>query len=248
MARSLAFRFASLCAAVIIALGLVASPDLAMAKKPATKLLKLMIYGDNGIVGLAMADEALRRGHTVTLVVDKPEEITKRHKKFTVLNGNITDLHDVGQKIAAEDIVIVATRSDDASFVTSAANSMVTASRVVGAWAPRIIWIGYASALEDESGKRLIATMPSASRVGCPLGQTEALTYFQTVTDVLWTYLTPPLEIKSGKRTRKFRIGDGHVLRDAKGNSTISAEDLAVAAINEAEKPKHTHAQFNVAY
>jgi putative NADH-flavin reductase len=248
MVRNPVFHFAHLCTALIVAVGVMASPDLAMAKKPATKPLKIMVYGDSGIVGLALVDEALRRGHKVTLVVGAPENVTKSDKNLAVVKGDVTDLRDVGRKIASADVVIVAASSDQARFYTTAANSVVTAARIVGAFAPPIIWIGDSAALEDEGGKRLIATLPPASRTGGALGQTQALTYFRAVDDMLWSYLTPPLEMTPGKRTRKFRIGDGHVLKDANGISAISGEDLAVAAIDEAEKPQHNHAQFTVAY
>jgi putative NADH-flavin reductase len=248
MAPNLGSRFARLCAALIFAVCVVMSPDRAMAKRPVTKPLKIMVYGDSGITGMSIVDEALRRGHAVTLVVDAPERVTKRDKNLTVVKGDLTDIRDVGRKIAPENVVFVATSTSDARFIMGAANSIVLAARIVGSFAPPFIWLGDASTLEDESGKRLIETMPPASRAGGPLGQVQALTYFQKVSDVLWTYLTPPIQVTPGRRTRKYRVGDGHVLKDAKGVSAISAEDLAVAALDEAEKPQHPYAQFTVAY
>ena len=51
-----------------------------------------------------------------------------------------------------------------------------------------------------------------------------------------------------GERTAKFRIGGDQPVFDAKGESHISVEDLAVAIVDEAEAPKHTGKRFTVGY
>jgi putative NADH-flavin reductase len=49
-------------------------------------------------------------------------------------------------------------------------------------------------------------------------------------------------------RTGKFRLGGKQLLADAKGDSRISAEDYAVAMVDELEKPAHVRQQFTAAY
>jgi hypothetical protein len=66
--------------------------------------------------------------------------------------------------------------------------------------------------------------------------------------DLDWTYLSPAAVIQPGERTGKFRLGGDNLLVDEKGNSSISAEDYAVALVDELEKPKHIRQRFTAAY
>ncbi|RYG93536.1 MAG: NAD(P)-dependent oxidoreductase, partial [Alphaproteobacteria bacterium] len=63
-----------------------------------------------------------------------------------------------------------------------------------------------------------------------------------------WTYLSPAAEIAPGERTGTFRLGGDQFLTDAEGRSRISAEDYAVALIEEVEKSQHIRQRFTVAY
>ena len=66
--------------------------------------------------------------------------------------------------------------------------------------------------------------------------------------DLDWTYLSPAAVIAPGERTGKFRLGKEQLVADAKGDSRISAEDYAVAMIDEVEKPQHIRQRFTLAY
>src|SRR5579871_2551622 len=113
MARKLIFRLARLCVLVIVAFSITAPSGTLYAKEPATKSLKIMVYSDGGVIGMDIVAEALRRGHKVTLAVEKPEDITESHKDLTIVRGDPTDLRDAARKIAPENVVIVATSSSD---------------------------------------------------------------------------------------------------------------------------------------
>ena len=66
--------------------------------------------------------------------------------------------------------------------------------------------------------------------------------------DAAYSFIAPPGEIAPGEKTGKFRLGGREYLTDAEGNSRISAEDFAIALVDEAEAPKHGRAIFTVAY
>jgi putative NADH-flavin reductase len=66
--------------------------------------------------------------------------------------------------------------------------------------------------------------------------------------DLEWSYLSPSALIEPGQRTGNFRLGGTRLLSNDKGESRISAEDYAVALIDELEKPQHVHRQFTVGY
>ena len=54
--------------------------------------------------------------------------------------------------------------------------------------------------------------------------------------------------LKPGERTGKFKIGTDNPIFNENGESTISVNDLAVALINELEKPQFTGKRFTVGY
>ena len=54
--------------------------------------------------------------------------------------------------------------------------------------------------------------------------------------------------IMPGEKTGNFRVGGSVLLADDEGNSQISAEDYAVAMLDEVEKPKHFRTVFTVGY
>jgi hypothetical protein len=63
-----------------------------------------------------------------------------------------------------------------------------------------------------------------------------------------WSYLSPAAFIQPGQRTGKFRLGGTRLVADDKGESRISAEDYAIALVDELENPTHVRQQFTAAY
>ncbi|MGW0585365.1 NAD(P)-dependent oxidoreductase, partial [Streptomyces sp. NPDC002920] len=51
-----------------------------------------------------------------------------------------------------------------------------------------------------------------------------------------------------GERTGRFRFGGDQAVRDAQGRSRISAEDAAVALVDEAELPRFVQRRFTIGY
>jgi uncharacterized protein len=80
------------------------------------------------------------------------------------------------------------------------------------------------------------------------LAHYAALKSYRTMDDIDWTFLSPADRVEPGVRTGQFRTGQDELIRDAEGRSYISAEDLAVAVVDELEKPKHVRQRFTIAY
>jgi hypothetical protein len=75
----------------------------------------------------------------------------------------------------------------------------------------------------------------------------DALNIFRT-SNRLWTYFSPAIDTVPGERTGRFRIGSDQPVMDADGRSRISAEDAAVAIIDEAELPRFVQHRFTIGY
>jgi putative NADH-flavin reductase len=72
----------------------------------------------------------------------------------------------------------------------------------------------------------------------------EALEYLRALgDDVDWTFLSPAPVIQPGERTGTYNLGE-----DSPAGDSISAEDYAVALLDEIEKPVHRRRRFTVAH
>ena len=66
-----------------------------------------------------------------------------------------------------------------------------------------------------------------------------------------WFYVSPPLSFGAwapAPDTGSYRLSDDVLLRDAEGNSAISAADLARALLDEIEQPQHRRRRFHAAH
>ena len=218
----------------------------------------IVVYGASGRVGSRIVHEALERGHYVTAVTRERTRITETHPRLTVVEGDILDPNSVYAIVAGCDAVVSAIGgsnpdSDDPmlSIPRLAAESLVSALRMLGTDAPRVLFVGGGSStLDERPGVPYVdptdpLTGPRAARV---LGHRKALELLEATHDLTWTFLSPALVMRPGERTGHFRTGNGVVIRDADGNSQISMEDYAVAMIDEIETPRHLNERFNVAY
>ncbi len=75
------------------------------------------------------------------------------------------------------------------------------------------------------------------------------LAYYRALDDGPdWTYVSPAAEIAPGTRTGRFRVDGDQLMTDDQGRSFISAEDYAVAFVDELEQHAHPRARMSVAY
>jgi putative NADH-flavin reductase len=74
------------------------------------------------------------------------------------------------------------------------------------------------------------------------IGQRDALTFYHGVTDLHWTYLSPPPGgIAPGERTGSYQLAVDTIGDRDPASTTISMEDYAVAALDLAEHGEHPH-------
>lgn len=225
----------------------------------ADNALDLVVYGATGKVGTHVVQEALHRGHRVTAVSRRPEQIEMHHENLTVVKGDLLDKASVTEIVTGKDIVVISVRgviggsgTPDSALQYLAAEMLVDAVFTLGDDAPRLLHVGGSGSLEVEPGVRYAAKLP---KILIPkhleieiLGQILALEFYRKVDDVEWTYITPPKNFTNGPRTGVFRIGGREALQDSRGRTRLSRADFAVALIDEAEQARHIGEQISVAY
>ncbi|SEM17877.1 hypothetical protein SAMN05428989_3285 [Pseudoxanthomonas sp. GM95] len=202
----------------------------------------IALIGGTGNVGRRILAEALRRGHTVTIVARKPaDDLAGAGVSF--VEGDIAaDPAGLGAKLAGHDVLVSSAR-----FATVMADHVLTTARAAGI--KRVLVVGGAASLEVAPGVRLLDSpeFPAEYKSEAVPGA-QFLSDLKAVDDLDWTFLSPAAYFHAGERTGTFRLGGDAFMADAEGNSAISYEDYAVALLDEIETPKHVKQRFSIAY
>lgn len=234
------------CMAVVAGVTLLTSQPLSAATT-----LDIAVIGGTGTIGQRIVDEALSRGHRVTVIARDPSRLARSHERLAAVAGDALAL--APESIAGMDVVVSAvgtgrTPGADGSIYLKTAQSLIAALRSLGDAAPRLIVVGGVGSLTRPDGT-LVLEHVSEDRRPEHRGQQEALEYYRGIDNLRWTYLSPPAGISPGERSGRYRIGGDALLLDAEGRpATISMEDYAVALIDEAENARHIGQRFTVAH
>jgi len=217
----------------------------------------IALFGATGMIGQRILNEALSRGHKVTAIARDPSKISDKRPNMTVTAGDILKPESVAAAAAGHDVVVSAygPPATDPQQVVAAAGSLIegvkTANQKTGK-SIRLIVVGGAASLEVAPGVLLLdaPNFPPAWK-GIASAARDALRVYRTEAGkagVDWTYFSPAAFIQPGERTGKYRTGAEQLVVDAKGESRISAEDYAVALLDEIEKPQFSRKRFTAAY
>lgn len=216
--------------------------------------MKILLIGATGMIGSRIAAEALRRGHQVTAATRSGRaDVLPADPALTTVALDATEPSQVADQVAGHDAVVSAVSpprdgSDPTPALLAAYRSVIEGLRTAGL--RRLVVVGGAGSLMTASGQDRVdepdfpaAYMPEA------LAQREVLTLFRSeVTDLDWTYVSPADEITPKERTGIFRLGGDQLLTAADGASFVSAEDYAVALVDELEKNEAIRRRITVAY
>lgn len=212
--------------------------------------MKIALFGASGTLGQRILHEALKRGHEVLALVRNPEKSTLDDPRVTARAVNALNPSSIAEAVAGQDIVISAigpAGNQPVAIVVDAARSLLIG--VARAGVPRLITVGGAGSLEVAPGVKLMNTS-SFPEGWKPIAQahSDALDIYRREIHLNWTYVSPAGFIAPGERTGKYRTGTDQLVTDEKGESRISAEDFAVAILDEVEKPRFDRQRFTVAY
>lgn len=212
--------------------------------------MRITVFGAAGATGSRIVREALARGHDVTAVGRSIEGLRDLPREAAVRTADATDAAQVRAASAGSDVVISATRPRPGREYELAAVAQALLEGVSGSGA-RLLVVGGAGDLIVPGTGATVVQQPDFPPDWRPIAlachaQHEVLR--STPTDVDWAYLSPPAELEPGIRRGSYRIGADELLTDSAGVSRISMEDLAVALLDEAERPRHRHTRFTVAY
>jgi len=208
--------------------------------------MNVVLFGATGMIGSRVLKELVSRGHTVTAVVRDPSRVPNE-PGVKAVKGDVLDASEVAEVAKGADAVISAYNpGSNPSVIVDATKSLIAGLKLAGV--NRFIEVGGAGSLFVGPNLRLVdAPGFPAEYKEIALTHADALEVIRK-SDLDWTYFSPAALIQPGERTGKFRLAEDTLVADDKGNSSISAEDYAIALVDELEHPKHIRKRFTIGY
>ena len=216
--------------------------------------MKIALLGATGFVGTALLTEALTRGHQVTAIVRDPAKLTTNSDQLRVETGDVNDAAQLAQLLAGHDLVLSAYNAGWGRpdlYEAFLAGSRAIEDATAQAGVPRLLVIGGAGSLFID-GHQLVdgPQFPAEYREGARAAR-DYLGELRQNTTLDWTFFSPAIEMHPGiatGRTGHYRLGTESPVFNAEGRSFHSVQDLAVAVLDEVEKPQFSRQRFTAAY
>lgn len=200
--------------------------------------MRIALFGASGMVGSRVTMEAADRGHEVTAITRSGTEVPGAARSIT---GEMGDAAFDAQIVADHDVIVSTTgpsrTGGDHGEWLAALKTLAEASGDT-----RLIVVGGAGSLSV--GDTLLKDTPGFPAVYKAEAETgtRALELLRDGNYSPWTMLSPAPEIAPGTRTGYYAVA-----LDSPAGDSISAEDFAVALVDEIEDPQHIDARFTVA-
>lgn len=200
--------------------------------------MKIALFGASGMIGSRVAKEAAERGLDITAITRTGAEVPGSVRS---LKGDMGDA-EFDQQIVADHDVIVSTTGPSRTGGPHEEWLKAVETLAQASGGKRVFIVGGAGSLfvgdtllKDTEG------FPEAYKAESETG-TRALELLRAGSYSPWTLISPAPEIGPGERTGTYKTE----LETPAGDS-ISAEDFAVAMVDEIVNAKHIDARFTVA-
>ena len=217
--------------------------------------MKIALIGATGFVGSAILKEALNRGQQVTAVLRHPEKLSMKDKNLKVIPGDVMDTEKLSELMKGNDAVVSAYNpgwSNPDIYNEFLKGSLSIQAAVKKSGIKRLITLGGAGSSYIAPNLQLIDTpeFPAEWKAGA-LAARDYLNILRKEDQLDWAFVTPAIEMHpgtSGVRKGVYRTGLENPVFDENKKSIISVEDVAVAVVDELEKPKHVRQRFTIAW
>lgn len=205
---------------------------------------RIVVFGAGGTAGRRVVAEARSRGHEIVAVVRDPA----RHPGLDAVTGDVTDPASVTGIVKGADAVISTVYSAEALAAVlyrTSAEALVTGLAAAGV--TRLVTVGVGTMLEVSPGVALHdgPDVPAEVRTFSQGHAAEVAVLEASDPTLDWVVLVPPPVMldATAARTGHYRTGGRQVL----AAESFSYADLAVALVDEAERPRHHREMVAVA-
>jgi len=213
--------------------------------------MKIALVGPTGFVGSAVLKELLARGHEVVALARNPAKLPAQDG-LTVAKADVLDATQVAAAVTGVDAVVSAYNpgwSNPDIYQEFLQGTQAIVAGVKAAGLKRILIVGGAGSLYAAPGLQLVDTpeFPAEWKQGA-LAAREALNQIKLEASLDWTFLSPAVHLEPGERRGSYRLGLESPVMDENGPAHISVADLAVAIVDELDRPAHVQKRFTVGY
>jgi putative NADH-flavin reductase len=213
--------------------------------------MNVVLIGASGMIGSRVLKELVSRGHKVKAVVRDPSKVAAG-AGVSVVPCDVTDLAALTGVLGGAHAVISALQSAAGrrAAVGGDTRGLLVAAKQAGV--RRVIIVGGAGSLFVKAGVTLLDSghVPEAwqaiARAHSAL--LEELRGTKVAASLDWTYFSPAAFIEPGERTGTFRLWKDDLVVDGHAQSRISAEDYAIALVDELEQPRYERERFTAGY
>jgi len=216
--------------------------------------MKIALIGASGFVGTAVLNELIERGHTITAIVRNPEKV-KENALVTAVKVNAQDEGQLASAIQGHDAVVnsfspgISSKNIYEDYLNG---NIAIQNAVKKGGVKRLLVIGGAGSLFIAPDLQLVDSpeFPIDWKAGA-LSARDYLNLIKNENELDWTFLSPSIEMYNGNggvRLGTYRTGLDTPVYGENGRSFISVEDLAIAIVDELEKPQFIRQRFTVGY
>lgn len=216
--------------------------------------MKIALIGATGFVGAAVLQELLSRGHAVDALVRSPEKLAPR-AGLTPVRFDVRDAAAVAAAVRGVDAVISAYNpgwNAPQLYEEFLRGHNAIVDGVKRAGLHRLLVVGGAGSLYVAPGVQFVDTPAFLDHVPPNIvpgarAARDALTTLRNETALDWSLISPPAALAPGERSGRYRVGGDDLLFAGDVPAGISVADLAVAIVDEIERPRHVRRRFTVA-
>ena len=216
--------------------------------------MKIALIGASGFVGTAVLNELIERGHSITAIVRNPERV-KENAPITVVQVNVHDEDRLADIIKGHDAVVNSFSPGISSsniYEDYLSGNIAIQNGVTKSGVKRLLVIGGAGSLFITPDQQLVDSpeFPADWKAGASSAR-DYLNVIKNENELDWTFLSPSIEMykgNGGSRLGKYRTGLDTPVYDENGRNFISVEDLAIAIVDELERPQFIRQRFTVGY
>lgn len=216
--------------------------------------MKIALIGATGFVGGALLAELLQRGHQVTALSRNPSRLPAR-TGLQAVAADVQDAAQVAHAVEGHDAVASAFNpgwTNPQLYERFQSGSRAIVAGVKRAGGPRLLVVGGAGSLFVAPGVQLVDTAAFLDHVPANIvpgarAARDLLAELQAEPGLDWTLVSPPAMLEPGPRSGQYRLGQDQLLMAGAAPAGISVADLAVAIVDELERPQHRRRRFTVA-
>jgi putative NADH-flavin reductase len=209
--------------------------------------MTITVFGATGQVGLRIVRLALAKGHKVRAFGRHIEDMIDedlRNDNFEAIKGYVFDEAEVYHSVQGSDVVLSALGgSFDGTDKSRSLGLKNIVTQMTKAGLKRIIAVGGMGILNANEDTFIIDT-PGYPEIYLPVGREHLKAFFVLQASALdWTFVCPP-DIRNEEATGLYYTNASYP--PEKNNYRITAGDLALFMLNEAEENKYVKQRVGI--